>query len=119
MGNFRRGAKRICGFLIVSLASGSSLVLADTRISGQVQSERRPAAGAGLVFSCDSEQYPVTADNYGAFQVSLPSAHKSCTLEVSWDNRDSEQFPIDVSSGPRVLSINLRNWNDRWLLDVR
>lgn len=120
MSNCQCATRITLSVIVTLLISASAVVRADTRISGQVLHSGRPAAAAKLSFSCDNAYITsAIANNYGAFQISIPPGKKNCTLGVKWDNRDSERVPIDVVNGQKVLSIKLRKWKDKWLLEIR
>ena len=125
MSNYQYATRVTLFVIVVLLTSTSAIVHAATKIKGQVLHNGRPAANAKLNFYCDKKKKkpatskPAITNNYGSFKMSIPGGNKSCDLEVIWNKRTSERVSINMTGSRLVLSLNLRSWKNKWLVEIR
>lgn len=101
-------------FLLVSIPL--TPFASEATLRGQIMHQGRPAANATVTLSCSKET--ANTDSYGRFSATVDGS-VACSIAVKWKERESEQVELTGIDTNRFINLQLRLYQDRWLLDLR
>jgi len=110
-------ARRLAALVLGAGIAALGTAQAASAVSGQVSHRGRPASGAAVELACGADEPgKASTDGYGRFRVQPGGSARECTLTIEYQGRRSEPYK---PGSRRSLNIELRRWNEIWLLVVR